>query len=125
MITNERERGKPYYFGKDITMYAKLVRERLTQLRLQKGASEYKMSYELGHCKGYINNISSGKALPSLSEFFAICEYFEMTPLEFFDVEVQNPRKSDHLREELDALSEKDLHLVEVLISRLREKGKT
>ena len=49
------------------------VRERITQLRISKGISEYQLSYDLGHSRGYINNISSGKSLPSMSEFFAIC----------------------------------------------------
>lgn len=34
------------------------VRNRITQLRLQKGVSEYQMSYDLGHSRGYIYNIS-------------------------------------------------------------------
>mgnify|MGYP000405466147 CR=1 FL=1 len=40
-------------------MDIEFIRERITQLRLQKGVSEYKMSYDLGHSRGYINNISS------------------------------------------------------------------
>ena len=56
------------------------VRNRITQLRLQKGVSEYQMSYDLGHSRGYIYNISSGKSLPPLSELFAICDYFGITP---------------------------------------------
>ena len=53
-------------------MYEEFVRDRITQLRLKKGVSEYQMSYDLGHSRGYIYNISSGKALPPLKEFFAI-----------------------------------------------------
>ncbi len=34
------------------------VRNRITQLRIKKGISEYQMSYDLGHSRGYINNIS-------------------------------------------------------------------
>ncbi len=72
-------------------MTADYIRERMTQLRLQKGVSEYKMSYDLGHSRGYINNISSGKTLPSMAEFFAICDYFEITPIQFFQQEIENP----------------------------------
>ena len=36
------------------------VRNRITQLRINKGISEYQLSYDLGHSRGYINNISSG-----------------------------------------------------------------
>ncbi len=42
------------------------VKERITHLRLKKGVSEYQMSYDLGHSRGYVYNISSGKALPPL-----------------------------------------------------------
>ena len=62
------------------------VRNRITQLRLSKGLSEYQLSYSLGHSRGYIYNISSGKSLPSMSEFFAICDFFNITPAEFFKV---------------------------------------
>ncbi len=48
-------------------MDADFVRERITQLRVRKDVSEYKMSYDLGHSRGYINNISSGKTLPSMT----------------------------------------------------------
>ena len=37
------------------------VRARISQLRINKGISEYQLSYDLGHSRGYINNISSGK----------------------------------------------------------------
>ena len=72
-------------------MGPEFVRERITQLRLQKGISEYKMSYDLGHSRGYINNISSGKTLPSMTEFLAMCDYFCITPAEFFNEAVDNP----------------------------------
>ena len=44
-------------------MYESFVRDRITQLRLQKGVSEYQMSYDLGHSCGYIYNISSDDLL--------------------------------------------------------------
>ena len=59
------------------------IRDRITELRLQKGVSEYKMSMDLGHSKSYIQSISSGKSLPSLSEFLYICEYFDISPKTF------------------------------------------
>lgn len=72
-------------------MYENFVRDRITQLRIQKGVSEYQMGYDLGHSRGYIYNISSGKSLPPMTEFFAICDYFSITPAEFFDDGVSNP----------------------------------
>ena len=100
--------------------YAQYTRERITKLRLQKGISEYKMSYDLGHSRGYVNNISSGKALPSMSEFFAICEYFAITPREFFLAEVSDPRAAREALQEMEALREEDLELLRLLAARLR-----
>lgn len=87
------------------------VKERITQLRLQKGVSEYKMSYDLGHSRGYVNNISSGKTLPSMTEFFAICDYFGITPIEFFDEKIENPSLLVDAIELLSELDEDDLTL--------------
>jgi len=103
-------------------MYDNFVRERITQLRLQKGVSEYRMSYDLGHSRGYINNISSGKTLPSMSEFFAICEYFDITPIEFFNEKVVNPKLVSQAAADLELLNEKDLALIHLNIKRLLEK---
>ena len=100
-------------------MNATFVRERITALRLQKGVSEYKMSYDLGHSRGYINNISSGKALPSLSELFAICDYFNMTILDIFDEKTANPVLSKEITYALRDLNTEDLTLVLDLIHRL------
>ena len=56
-------------------MNADFVRERITQLRLEKGVSEYQMSYDLGRSRGYIYNISSGKSLPPMKEFLQITKH--------------------------------------------------
>ena len=98
------------------------VRERITQLRLQKGISEYKMSYDLGHSRGYINNISSGKTLPSMTEFFAICDYLEITPIEFFDNNTKNPQLSNAAINATEKLDENDLLLILEIANRLRQK---
>lgn len=103
-------------------MYETFVRDRITQLRLQKGVSEYQMSYDLGHSRGYIYNISSGKSLPPLSEFFSICEYFDITPLEFFDKERRYPALVQKTIDGLMELSDDDLLLMLSLITRLKEK---
>lgn len=100
-------------------MYSEFVRERITKLRVKKGVSEYKMSYDLGHSRGYINNISSGKTLPSMTEFFAICEYFDITPMEFFDTKTSDPQLKNELIAAASMLNEDDLELTIKNIKRL------
>lgn len=97
------------------------IRDRITQLRLRKGDSEYKMSYALGHSRGYINNISSGKSLPSMNEFLAICDYFNITPAEFFQEDNSNPDLNRKVVHGFEQLTEEDLKLVLQFIQRLLE----
>ncbi|MBQ9761905.1 MAG: helix-turn-helix transcriptional regulator [Oscillospiraceae bacterium] len=103
-------------------MDIEFVRDRITQLRIQKGVSEYKMSYDLGHSRGYINNISSGKTLPSMTEFLAICDYFGITPVEFFDTKTSNPKLSRSILSAIEQLDEDDLQLTLTNIKRLLKK---
>ena len=70
---------------------------RLTELRINKGVSARDMSLSIGQSAGYINNIENGVNLPSMTVFFYICQYLEITPQEFFDVESRNPTKAQEL----------------------------
>ena len=75
------------------------VRERITQLRMAKGI------------------------LPSLTELFAICDYFQITPAEFFDPSMGNPTLKKHVVSGLDLLSERDLQLIQSIIAHLIQRG--
>ena len=59
--------------------YDNALRKRLAQLRVQKGVSAREMSLALGQNTGYISNIESGKTLPSMTGFFYICEYLDIS----------------------------------------------
>lgn len=98
------------------------IRERITELRIQKNISEYKMSLDLGHSKSYIQSISSGKALPSMSEFLYICDYLEITPKEFFDVNNTETLKMHQLFLCAKDLSAEDLDALIYLANRLQDK---
>lgn len=82
---------------------------RLAKLREQKGVSARDMSLSMGQNPGYINNIESGKAMPSLSGIFYICEYLKITPKELFDVENSNPTKAGELYSIAKGLSNEQL----------------
>lgn len=97
------------------------VRNRITQLRMNKNVSEYKMSLDMGHSKSYIQNISSGRAMPSIGEFLYMCEYLGVTPKDFFDEGTKNPLLIDELLKEVKDLSDKDLVLILELIRRIKE----
>ena len=89
---------------------------------MKKGVSEYQMSYDLGHSRGYVYNISSGKALPPMKEFLSICEYFGITPAQFFDESNENPVLIQKAVKGMNRLSETDMIMLLGFINRLLDK---
>lgn len=102
-------------------MDEEFVRRRISELRLKKGVSEYRMSTDMGRSKGYIQGISSGRALPSFSEFLYMCEYLGVTPRDFFDTETQNPALLQQAIDLMKAMPDEDLHAVINLLRRLKK----
>ncbi len=100
--------------------YAAYLRTRMTELRMRLGVSEYQMSMELGQNKNYIQGISSGKALPSMTQFFNICDYFKITPMQFFDGENLHPQLVYRAMEDMKSLNDADILLILSLIQRLK-----
>ena len=72
-------------------IYEQNFSKRLAQLRMNKGVSARDMSLSIGQNAGYINKIENGKALPSMANFFYICEYLEIAPMDFFNFDSSHP----------------------------------
>ena len=70
---------------------------RLSELRTNKNVSAREMSLQLGQSPGYINSIENAASLPSMSSFFAICDYLKITPEEFFSTDDHTPDKTKEL----------------------------
>lgn len=99
-------------------MYEDFIPERLAKLRLQKGVSARDMSLSLGQANNYINNIENKKALPSMQSFFYICEYFGVTPQEFFDEENACPEVLQEFTAEAKRL---DTKLMQYILGIMKE----
>ncbi len=103
-------------------MDLQFIRERISILRTKKNVSEYRMSTDLGHSKSYIQSISSGRAMPSMSEFLYICEYLGVTPKEFFDDGIDEPQLVQKLYKLTQNMSEDNLKALINLAERLNDK---
>lgn len=99
------------------------VRNRITELRLEADISEHQLSLELGRSKSYIQSISSGRTSPSLSALFEICNYFNITPLEFFDSEIENPGLMHNIITNLKQLSNDDLEFFNYALEKYINKS--
>ena len=94
---------------------------RLAQLRQEKGVSAHEMSLALNLSATYINRIEKGRMLPSLSMFFAICDYFHIAPAEWFDSSNASARTYETLAK-LNILSEEERGHIFALIDILARK---
>ena len=96
--------------------YLEWFYQRVAELRIQKGVSARDMSLSLGQSESYINKIENKRTLPSMTGFFYICEYLDITPQEFFNVVASAPQKSRELLRELERLSpEQSEHVLQIV----------
>ncbi len=92
------------------------IQERIAELRVNRGVSAREMSLSLGQSESYINTIENKKALPSMQVFLYICDYFKISPKDFFDTENKNPQKITELVKELNKLDKNQLmHISEIV----------
>lgn len=104
-------------------MYEEFVANRIKQLRKQKNISAREMSLAIGQNVNYINRIERNYNLPSLQGLFYICEYFDITPQEFFDCNSNsNPMVLQEAMRELANLDNENLKLVISLAKALQGK---
>lgn len=103
-------------------MYEENFGARLTELRQRKGVSARDMSLSIGQNAGYINNIENGKSLPSMKGFFYICDYLEVTPMQFFDPEDRDPKTLSDFIGDCKKLDEASLRILTELIRKLLSK---
>lgn len=105
---------------KNIENGKEFIRNRITELRIKADVSEYQMSLELGQNRSYIQFISSGKAMPSMAGFLNICDYFGITPLQFFDTSIKEPNLLNDVISSIKSLPENDLELIMEIAERLK-----
>lgn len=106
------------------TRYLEFVRTRITELRIQKGVSEHKMSLDLDKSGSYIRGIASGVSMPSVKELFNIIAYFDMTPVDFFAPLGTEDTPYNILCDRLRSLDANDLQKVSTFLDWIAEQKK-
>lgn len=103
-------------------MFDEDFQARLIKLRNEKGVSARDMSLSIGQNPGYIHNIENGKALPSMSVFFFICEYLGISPSEFFDLDNSNPGKLKPIIEKMKMLDDEQLDGIAAIVNGMTKR---
>ena len=107
----------------DYVNYLKWIPDRIAELRMRKGVSARDMSLSLGQSVSYVNKIENRRTLPSMAGFIYICEYFDISPQDFFNMESAAPQKSRKLLRELEKLTpEQTDHIIQVVRDSIKEK---
>ena len=88
------------------------IRNRITQLRLQRGISERELNLAIGKSVGYIQSVCNGSMRPALIPLLEIICYFDLTPQEFFDPDITNPSLWNQVKASLKQLAEDDLEAI-------------
>lgn len=108
-------------FNTDID-YELFLQNRIAELRAKRSVSARDMSLSIGQSENYINVIENKRALPSMSVFFYICNYFGISPKEFFDEENNNPILMQDIINELKTLNDEQLSSIYTLIKNFSSK---
>ena len=103
-------------------MYDEDFQARLSKLRNEKRVSARDMSLSIGQNPGYIHNIENGKALPSMSVFFFICDYLGISPSEFFDIDNSNPGKLKPIIEKMKKLDDEQLDGIAAIVNGMTKR---
>jgi transcriptional regulator with XRE-family HTH domain len=93
---------------------------RLISLRKQKGVSARDMSLSAGQNENYVNHIERGKMFPSMTGFFSLCNYLNITPRDFFDENNDYPVKLNALIENLKKLDEDALDRIARVVEKMQ-----
>lgn len=93
-------------------MNKNIFQNRMKALRKEKGVSARGMSLRLGQSENYVNHIENGKIMPSMNGFFLICDFFEITPEEFFAMGKECSAKFNELEKVCRTLTAEQLDLL-------------
>lgn len=101
-------------------MNAEFIQNRISMLLKERNMSEYELSMNLAKSKGYIQSITSGRALPSMQLFLNICDSFNITPSEFFDEDKTASLEYLELCNNIKDLSSADIKMLNAFAKRLK-----
>ena len=99
----------------------KSLGKRVAQLRAAKGVSARDMSLSIGQGAAYIHNIENRKTMPSIRSLLYICEYFNIPPKDFFDMDSADPEMLNELIADLKALSPEQISNIARIVKDLKK----
>ena len=75
----------------------------------------------IGLNENYISNIERKNSFPSMTVFFYICDFFDITPAMFFDMDSKNPIKLQKIFEKMKSLNDKQLENLDFIVDEMKK----
>ncbi len=98
------------------------IKERYARIRLAHNISARRLSMELGQSSEYINQIETGKSMPSVEGLINFCDYFGMSASEFFDDRIAFPVEYKAIADELNKMDAMEIGLMLDLLKLINSK---
>ena len=89
---------------------------------MAKGVSAREMSLAMGQSEGYVAQIERKHNLPSMTVFSYMCEYFGVTPKDFFDDVQKNPEFLQIMLEKMKSFNQEELESVMSVVDIIKKK---
>lgn len=105
-------------------MEKEYIANRFASIRLAKNISARALSIGLGQSTQYINQIESGRKMPSIEGLVNFCDYFQITLKEFFDDDCEYLIQYKELFNYLNKLDTEELNEVITIIKRIANNKK-
>ncbi|MCL2391716.1 MAG: helix-turn-helix domain-containing protein [Oscillospiraceae bacterium] len=105
----------------DVDNLEKSLGMRVAQLRTAKGVSARDMSLSIGQGAAYIHNIENRKTMPSMRGFLYICEYLNISPKDFFDMDSADPEKLNEIIKDMKALTPEQLSNIANIVKDIKK----
>ena len=100
------------------------ISKRFADIRTAKNISARNLSLELGQSPAYINQIETGRKMPSMEGLLNFCDYFNIKLKEFFDDGQEFPIQYKSMLNDLNKLSAEELDEIITIIKRIARNKK-
>lgn len=89
---------------------------RIMQLQKQNNLNDHELSRLLGYKANNMNKIINFVSLPRMEKFFELCDFFNISPEEFFRYNDEDPKWTDQTFKRLQNLNEEERKIIDYII---------
>lgn len=97
---------------------------RIMQLQKQNNLNDHELSRLLGYKANNMNKIINFVSLPRMEKFFELCDFFNISPEEFFRYNDEDPKWTDQTFKRLQNLNEEERKIIDYILTTFENNKK-